>query len=91
MMVDGFCFCACLVFGCVDCVFRAGGRREVVRCARRSFVRSVFLPGSWCSDYGGTMGGRDVRIISAFPMKYADLVRGVGCKSNTGTGVFRPN
>ena len=77
MMVDGFRYCACRVFGCVVYVFRAGGRREVVRCALRSFVRSVFLRGSWCSDYGGTMGGRDVPIISAFPMKYADQVRGV--------------
>ena len=47
--------------------------------------------GAWCSDYSGTMGGRDVLILSAFPMKYADLVRCVGCKGNTGTGVFRPN
>ena len=68
---------ACHVFVCVVYVFRAGAKREVVRCAFRSFVRNVFLRGSWCSDYGGTMGGRDVPIISAFPVKYADLVRGV--------------
>ena len=40
------------------------------------------------------MGGRDVRIISAFPMKYADLVRGVGCRviPNGGkTGQFVPS
>ena len=78
MMAGGFRYCACRVFGCVVYVFRAGAKREVVRCAFRSFVRNVFLRGSWCSDYGGTMGGRDVPIISAFPMKYADQVRGVG-------------
>ena len=57
----------------------------------RSLLSNVLVRGTWCSDYGGTMGGWGVLIISAVPVKYADLVRCVGCKSNTGTGVFRPN
>ena len=43
------------------------------------FLLSIVLGrGTWCSDYGGTMGGRDVLIISPLPVKYADLVRCVG-------------
>ena len=80
VMAGGFRHCACHVFVCVVYVFRAGAKREVVRCAFRSFVRNVFLRGSWCSDYGGTMGGRDVPIISAFPTKYADQAASVGCR-----------
>ena len=44
----------------------------------RSLLSSVLDRGTWCSDYGGTMGGRDVLIISPLPVKYADLVRCVG-------------
>ena len=39
----------------------------------------------------GVKGGRDVPARGTFPMEYAHLLRGVGCKSNTGAGVFRPN
>ena len=44
----------------------------------RSLLSNVLDRGTWCSDYGGTMGGRDVLIIGAFPVKYAHLVWGVG-------------
>ena len=39
----------------------------------------------------GVKGGRGVPARGTFPMEYAHLLRGVGCKSNTGTGVFRPD
>ena len=39
----------------------------------------------------GVKGGRDVPARCTFPMEYAHLLRGVRCKSNTGTGVFGPN
>ena len=59
-----------------DCI--APGVLTVLRDDLRSLVSSVLDRGTWCSDYSGTMGGRDVLILSAFPMKYADLVRCVG-------------
>ena len=46
MTADGFRFCAFRDFGCVVCVYSAGGGSEVVRCAFRSLIWSVFLRGS---------------------------------------------
>ena len=56
-----------------------------MRCDVCFLIASVLLRGPLCSDYGGTMGGRVVLTISAFPMKYADQAASVGPKSNTPT------
>ena len=63
---------------CLAWLYHAGFARRTVRDNLRSLVSSVLDRGTWCSDYSGTMGGRDVLILSALSMKYADLVRCVG-------------